>query len=113
MSKIKVDVIEDSSANQIRFPSSALADGYLTVASSGELSSAVAPIKTKSFTIYNASVSGGSTGSTNIVVSTTIPADIKADILAGHECTIIGSGVQKMTQGLQFFDASTNNAYWD
>lgn len=111
MSKINVDTIQDSSGNQIKFPSSALSDGYLTVTASGVISSASIPQKTSGFTIYDASVDGG--GGTTLNISKTLTADIKTKMLSGKQCTIIGTGVTATSQGIEFTDDTGNDAKWE
>ena len=111
MSKINVDIIQDSSGNQMKIPSSALSDGYLAVTSSGVLSSVGITQKTDSFTIYDASVDAG--GGTQITIVKTIPADIKAKILAGKQCTVVGTGVHTTGQGIEFLNAAGGDVTWE
>ena len=91
MSKIKVDIIEDSSGNAIRFPSSPLADGYLKVSSNGTLSSVPSlPSKTIFHKIYDADTDGGPIAGVGIVH--TLPDNVISSILAGNRCMMFFTG---------------------
>tara|TARA_B100001059_G_scaffold180585_1_gene181375 strand:- start:4716 stop:5408 length:693 start_codon:yes stop_codon:yes gene_type:complete len=109
MSKIKVDIIQDTSGNQMKFPSTALSDGYLGVSSSGVLSSHQLEESTTGLTLYDASVSGGNTQA-NVLKE--IPSAIKAKMLAGVSCTVIMSGVSYLGGGMYFTNASNSPQKW-
>jgi len=105
MSKIKVDIIEDSSGNTIRFPQNSLGDGYLKVSSTGQLSTVSAlPSQTEFVTIYDADKDGVLSGTSIEYILT--PEQV-SKISAGARCILFFSNVSYMdNQGWQFISGT-------
>jgi len=110
MSKIKVDVIQDTSGNQMKFPSTPLSDGYLGVSSSGVMTSHQLVESTTGLTLYDARSSGGNSA---VNVLKEVPSEIKTKMLAGVSCTVIMSGVSYLGGGMYFTDAAGTPQRWE
>ena len=107
MSKIKVDIIEDSSGNAIRFPSSPLADGYLKVSNNGTLSSVPnLPSKTIFHKIYDADTDGGPIS--NVSITNTLPDNVISSILAGNRCMMFFDNVYYLNNGWSLNSEGSN-----
>lgn len=111
MSKVKVDVLEDTSGNQMIFPSSALSDGYLTVDSSGNIGSQSISETTEVIKLFDEAVDGALSNA-NVV------CDISnyLDDLKNRPFKILVKGVEGIT-GFRPTDGDgnttiTQNAYY-
>lgn len=107
MSKVRVDIIEDSSGNAIRFPDAKLADGYLEVSSNGTLSSrASLPQKTEFIKIYDCDVDGVLQ---SVNVEHTLTDSQIEKIIGGARCIVYFAGLLHLSNGWRFQSENGSN----